>query len=122
VLNTNKPFTVRTITYAGIVKAKQLEATANTSMKQLYVTTANTSTCAVSNKDVSVLLAKRRALRKPTPSKSQPSQHPSMQHSLQQRGSTSSSSSSAARSNKSKTVNQKDIIALLARRRAILAR
>jgi histone H3/H4 len=87
------------------------------------VTTANTSTRAVSNKDVSVLLAKRRALRTPAPSKSQPCQHPSMQHSSQQRGSTSSSSSSsAARSNKSKTVNQKDIIALLARRRAILAR
>jgi hypothetical protein len=42
------PFTVRTITYAGIVKAEQLEATANTSMKQLYEETASKFGCIVS--------------------------------------------------------------------------
>ena len=78
-----------------------------------------TAARAVSNKDVSALLAKRRALRMSAPSRSQPSQHPSMQHGSMQHGSSTSSSCTR---DKPKTVNQKDINALLARRRAILAR
>lgn len=84
--------------------------TTTTTTTESTNSTASDSVQTVSNKDVSALLAKRRALR--MNAFVQPTTHPSMQPQTQPQ----------QRKKKKKTVSQRDINTLLAKRRAILAR